>query len=476
MSYVMDQKDLRLFKNILTNNNIASNFILHYNEEIFSNPVSQKFADFIVKYYQTYKTTPTKRIALETFNPKDAQTIESIYNLLDSVEINASEFKYDLDQIKNDAIINYTLDIKNKLNNTDLSNVNNVSNILQTVNKISKKIATIEQPEKKPYTNISLNNYLPEFKLNYNNKYKDPDLKQGYLTQYKYLDFITNGFGKNDLIIIGAETGGGKSLLLANLANNMWMGKNNIFSKTFSKGLNILYFSLEMSYDQCFNRALASLADVSSYGIRDANLNKTEMLAIKQVTEFIEKFPYHYQVVDVPRGETVEGIEEKFKECCETFRPDIVFVDYLGLLDSSEKISEDWLKLGVIAGKLHEFARANNVCVVTAAQLNRKSKNSSESDIGIHRFGRSSLMLHHATLGMIIESRPDEHTYGDMAIHIVKNRNGALGSFTLDKKLANSKLSDPDIVILPDISSKTYSPTDAADISKLLSDLKWDTL
>ena len=109
-----------------------------------------------------------------------------------------------------------------------------------------------------------------------------------------------------------------------------------------------------------------------------------------------------------------------------------------------------WLKLGYLAGQLHEFARAYNVAMLTAVQLtdiNRgsktdPSKRSKEQSVGGHRIGRSSLILHHANLGLQLEKRPGEENYSDLKYHIIKNRKGPLLQGSFKKHYENGALYD----------------------------------
>ncbi len=129
-------------------------------------------------------------------------------------------------------------------------------------------------------------------------------------------------------------------------------------------------------------------------------------------------------------------------------------VDYLGLMDASsgDNSEQDWLRLGQIAGRLHEFGRAYNVVVLTAVQLNRpQNRNVKDSSdlIGMHRIGRSSMIMHHANIGIQIESRKDERIHDDLRYHIIKNRDGELGCHRLRKKFQNATVTDIEKYIPP---------------------------
>jgi hypothetical protein len=85
--------------------------------------------------------------------------------------------------------------------------------------------------------------------------------------------------------------------------------------------------------------------------------------------------------------------------------------------------------------------------MLTAAQLTdikrgQKGKIDESSRVGVHRWGRSSLIMHHVNLGIQIESRPGERDYPDFRYHVVKNRKGPLTTGTAIKNFANAKLID----------------------------------
>ena len=258
------------------------------------------------------------------------------------------------------------------------------------------------------------------------------------------------------------------------MSTQMWLQQNNLSSTTFTQGYNILYFSLEMPYDSCVRRTLARLADIPNYALGDAKLNKNQMEALKLTTDFIERYPYQFEIVDIPRGATIEQIEARFVEAQSRFNPDIVVVDYLGLLEAPGATGDDWLKLGVISGQLAEFARVYNIVLLTATQLNRtsgsKSKQSKEDLVGLHRIGRSALICHHADIVLQIMARQDENTFSDLKYSIIKHRNGALGDGVLLKNFRNSSILDSPFE--PE-NEELFLGSDTEDISELLAKYDW---
>ncbi len=475
----LEEQDLRLLKNILNDPLSGVEFANTYDESIFIGD-AKLFAKSALSYIKAYKALPTKRVMLEHFakDPQKQSDIEQIWNVLQDIEVTPAEFKYDLDKIKNRYGENKIQSIKSYINSDSNSDP---SSLIKHLKEEFLDFEKIKLGQKQAYTQKTLKNYMPEFRQAYNDKHHNKDLGRGILTGYSFLDYVKNGMFPAEMLIIAGSTGSGKSLMLNNLATQMWMQKNTVFTETsdFCKGYNILYFSLEMPYDACVKRTMSCLADVPSYGLRDSNLNKYQFQAINKVSNFIERYPYEFEIVDIPRGVTVEQVEARFQEACSRYRPDVIVVDYLGLLEDREAEGDDWLKLGFIAGKLHELARAYNVVMLTAVQLNRASTSSKQDAselIGVHRIGRSNLIMHHANIGIQIESRKDEHTYSDMRYHIIKNRDGELGMHVLMKNFANASLKDMDPPFSPkkdDLGALISGSNNAEDISDLLQKYNW---
>ncbi|MAE87674.1 MAG: hypothetical protein CMB80_33380 [Flammeovirgaceae bacterium] len=235
-----------------------------------------------------------------------------------------------------------------------------------------------------------------------------------------------------------------------------------------------------MPYDQCVRRTMARLSGISTYGLRDCQItDEAQLKSLSKAATFCQKFPYEFEVVDIPRGVTVRTIEERYLEAVANGRaPDVVVIDYLGLMEVEGHLGiDDWLKLGHIAGQLHEFSRTYNVIVLTAVQLNRPKGKGPDEIIGLHRIGRSSLIMHHATVGIQIETRVDEETFDDMPYHIIKNRNGERGNHLLKKNFRSATVIDrePYVPIQDDgVGSFANVTLKMEDISAQLDDHGWN--
>jgi replicative DNA helicase len=217
-----------------------------------------------------------------------------------------------------------------------------------------------------------------------------------------------------------------------------------------------------MPYEDCFNRLISRLSGVQSRKIENASLNKEEFAKVKKALDFIKNYPYEFRIVDMIGKTSANNIDTILSEYENKF--DIIFVDYLGIMETNEKSDEaDWMKQGVISYEVRSIARKYKLPIFSAVQLNRKAQNKDSSEnIGLSRLARSGTIATHATHVIQIESRQSEEQYQDFLYHIIKNRKGPKGKGILYKNLACATLIDKPIEI-DETSFKDYNNDDISD-------------
>jgi replicative DNA helicase len=447
-----EELDLKILKSITTDKVNALSFSYKYDKSIFDSN-SQEFAKLVIEYIQHFKSTPTRRTLIDRHkaNEKLVELISESFDELEAIEYDIKEFPYDLVQFKKRYQQAAVERIREQTGDEDPDNPENPEEFF---NKLSLEISRVTSLDlERTYTQKPVGDYVDEFIESYESYKLNPEAFQEIQTKYSMIDTATGGVVAGDLIMIGGETAAGKSQLLNNLGKQIWMQDNTLDTVDFNKGYNVLYFSLEMPYRNCFMRFLSSLANVPQRSLAKSTLTEEEDIRVKKAYNFIKRYQeagYYFDIVDTPRNLTIEEVELRYNDAMLRYRPDIVIVDYMGLMHNPAMAREqDWLKMGAIACSLHEFGRAYDCVVITAAQLTdikrgSGSGNASEESkrVGVHRWGRSSLIMHNVNLGIQIETRPNEEIFPDMKIHIVKNRNGPLAKGSLIKNFANSSLVD----------------------------------
>lgn len=435
--------DLAILKSITANKKLAVDFVTDCDSKLFSTDV-WNFAKIIMGYIKTFKDVPTLRVIEEQLskgsNTKQIEYVKSIWNKLNDFKYDEKEFKFDLEKLKNRYAEQQILQFQELLKNNSSGKID-VSKTLQEMQKVTLNIKSVSNY--KNYESRNIKEYLPTFVDKFNAKKKNPEFDRGILTKYSFFDYATNGIRPADMILIAGESGFGKSLFLMNMAIQIWLQDNNVDmeSSVFKEGKNIIFFSLEMPFEECFNRLLSRLSGVPSRSIENSQLTKEEFAKVRKCLNFIERYPYQFKIVDIADASANE-LESILTETAEDF--DAIFVDYLGIMKQNEKSEEaDWLKQGVIAYEIRAIARKYKLPVFSAVQLNRKAlgKDSSEN-IGLARLARSGTIATHATHVIQIENRPKEENFPNFIYHLIKNRKGPKGKGTLIKNLSCATLLD----------------------------------
>lgn len=467
--------DLTVLKTILTSKKHALDFAADCDPKLFSNDM-WNFANLTVGYIKTYKELPTLRILTENLakgkNNNLIEHVKKTWAQIDAVDSNPNEFRHDLDKLKKRFAENQLLSLKDSLSKLDPGNID----ISKSIIEMQKAVQSIKNLDsKKAFENKSIKEYLPAFVDKFNAKKNNPEADLGLLTNYSMIDFATNGLKQADFLIIAGESGFGKSLFLNNIAVQVWLQKNDIFKNIFNHtGKNIIYFSLEMPYEDCFNRLISRLSDVESRKIENASLTKEEFARVKKCLDFIRDYPYDFKIVDIT-DVCANDLENIIIESGQDF--DAIFIDYLGIMQPNEKMEDqDWLKQGKIAEQIRGIARKQKRPIFSAVQLNRKSETKSSSEsIGLSRLARSGTIATHATHIIQIENRAKEEELSDFVYHFIKNRKGPKPKGTLMKRLkAASLIDDLDKAIVDDKKSDNYDTffKDHDDLSSRAEDLE----
>lgn len=465
-----EQLQLEVLKGLVTSKKAALEFVGEIDvtkHNVFS-PELWNFANIAVNYIKVYKDIPTLKILIEksgkATDTKISDSIKNIWNKIESINFEEKEFKFNVEKLKQKFAEQQILTLQQKISKLDYSTLN----IDKTVADMQKTIQSINSVGKQQqYINVDVKDYLQTFSDSFNAKKNNPDLDKGIISGYSYFDFATNGIKPADMVLIAGETGFGKSLFLNNIAIQVWLQDNNPFEEPKSKGKNIIYFSLEMPYEDCFNRFISRLSGVPSRDIENASLSSDDFQKVKKCLQFIKKYNCKFTIVDITDA-CANDIEAILTDAQEKY--DAVFIDYIGIMKTNTPSEDqDWLKQGVIAYETRAIARKHSIPIFSAVQLNRKSNSKESSDnIGLSRLARSSTIATHATHIIQIESRQNEEKYPDFIYHLIKNRKGPKGKGVLIKNLSCATLLDHK----EDHDNYDNFFTDQYDISKEMEDLE----
>ena len=190
----------------------------------------------------------------------------------------------------------------------------------------------------------------------------------------EYFNKITKGGLPNKTLNIAlAGTGVGKSLFMCHVA-----------SSALIEGKNVLYITLEMAEEKIAERIDANLLNVNIQDITDLPKpmfdTKVEDLAKKtQGTLIIKEYP----TASAHSGHFKSLLNELALK--KSFRPDIIFVDYLNICASSRYRANgnvnSYSYIKAIAEELRGLAVEANLPIVSATQTTRSGYGSSDVEL-----------------------------------------------------------------------------------------------
>ena len=252
--------------------------------------------------------------------------------------------------------------------------------------------------------------YLNDYEERYESYHKKEDKVEFDL---EYFNKITKGGLPNKTLNIAlAGTGVGKSLFMCHVASSALLG-----------GKNVLYITLEMAEEKIAERIDANLLNIPIQEIGDLPKvmfeNKVTNLAKKtQGTLIIKEYP----TASAHSGHFKALLNELALK--KSFRPDIIFIDYLNICASSRYRGNSnvnsYSYIKSIAEELRGLACEANVPIVSATQTTRSGYGS--SDVELTDTSESFGLPATADLMFALISSDDLEGLGQIMVKQLKNR------------------------------------------------------
>jgi replicative DNA helicase len=235
------------------------------------------------------------------------------------------------------------------------------------------------------------------------------------------LNEIIAGFRPGALYIIGARPGVGKTIVGLQIA---W---------ELSKTGPVSFHSLEMGRNELYNRIIASEAQVYIGNIEKGTLKEHDWLKIANVRQKIQS---HQLAIHDKSGQNLLQIRALANSVKGTGDLKAIVVDYLGLIQDTERGRKRYEMITDISIGLKNLARDLNVPVIALAQLNRgpEQRKDAEPDLadlrdsgGIEQDADAVILLHRVSIA------EDQYDWQKswMVMKVAKNRHGALGQVGL---------------------------------------------
>ena len=258
------------------------------------------------------------------------------------------------------------------------------------------------------------NNIGHDYLQNYEERYEFYHRKEDKIEfDLDYFNKITKGGLPNKTLNIAlAGTGVGKSLFMCHVASSVLL-----------QGRNVLYITLEMAEERIAERIDANLLNVPIQQLTDLPRqmfeNKVTSLAKKtQGTLIIKEYP----TASAHCGHFKALLNELSLK--KSFKPDIIFVDYLNICASSRHKANSSINsysyIKSIAEELRGLAVEFNVPIVSATQTTRSGFGS--SDVELTDTSESFGLPATADLMFALISTEELEQLGQIMVKQLKNR------------------------------------------------------
>jgi replicative DNA helicase len=252
----------------------------------------------------------------------------------------------------------------------------------------------------------------------YNNKGGITGLSTGFYD----LDRMLSGFQRSDLIIIAGRPSMGKTSLMLNIAQHMAVNEH----------MPVAIFSLEVSKEQLVMKMLCSEARIDSQRLRTGNLTEDDWERLTYGVGRLSEAPIF--IDDTPALSVLE-LRAKARRLKAEHGLDVIFIDYLQLMQSKGRIESRQQEIAEITRSLKSLARELSVPVVALAQLSRAVESTSDNIPRLNHLKESGEIEQTADVVAFIYREdyynPQTENQGVADIIIAKQRNGPTGTVQL---------------------------------------------
>jgi len=181
---------------------------------------------------------------------------------------------------------------------------------------------------------------------------------RGFSTGFRGLDELTSGLQPSDLLIVAGRPGTGKTSFILSLIRHV----------AIHDGAVVGVFSLEMTKEQLLERLLCGEAKVSLHRLRGGFVPGAKWRDIAHAASRYQKAKV---IVDDSPAASILEIRAKARRMQAQYGLDVLFVDYLQLVDAGVRSDTREQEIAYISRSLKKLARELSVPVVAVSQLSR---------------------------------------------------------------------------------------------------------
>ena len=362
----MEKVEFLILRNLLYNEEYVRKVIPFIKADYFEDYNQKVVFEEIVNFVEKYNKTLTQEVlCIETEKRQDINdsSFQEITKIISSLQNTPSEFNWLIDTTEKwcrDRAIYLAL-----MESIQLADGKDEAKGRDAIPDILSDALAVSFD-----SNVG-HDYLNDYEERYESYHRKEDKIPFDL---EYFDKITKGGLPNKTLNIAlAGTGVGKSLFMCHVASSVLL-----------QGKNVLYITLEMAEEKIAERIDANLLNVNIQDITD--LPKT--MFDDKVTNLAQKTQGTLIIKEYPTASAHSGhFKALLQELAlkKSFRPDIIFIDYLNICSSSRYKAgsnvNSYSFIKAIAEELRGLAVEANLPIVSATQTTRSGYGSSDVEL-----------------------------------------------------------------------------------------------
>ena len=280
---------------------------------------------------------------------------EYLGEIIDSVATTAN-VDYYIDIIKDKAVRRFLIETSNEISVNAYDSKDSLNDLLDDA---SKKMTEVVN-NRKTGDFISIAEAIRKTQEHLEKLATNNTELTGVPSGFSDLDKMTTGFHENELIIIAARPGVGKTAFSLNIATNVALRTKR----------PVAIFNMEMSAEQLLMRMISAVGGVDSKKLRTGRLEHNDW---KRVNEALSQLGDTKLFIEDVSGLTISEIKAKCRKLKNTEKDlGLVIIDYLQLIQGSARYAGNRVQeVTEISRGLKTMAMELKVPVIALAQLSR---------------------------------------------------------------------------------------------------------
>ena len=408
----MDKVEVLILRNLLFNEEYLRKVVPFIKPDYFEDPTQKMVFEETLSFVQEYNQPPTKEVLCIEVEKRD--------DINDTSFAEATKFISYLEDVPTD--FDWLVDTTEKW-------CRDRAIYLALMESIALADGTDEKKGRDAIPSIlsdalavSFDSHVGhDYLLDYEARYESYHRKEDKIEfDLEYFNKITKGGLPNKTLNIAlAGTGVGKSLFMCHVASSALLG-----------GKNVLYITLEMAEEKIAERIDANLLNVPIQEITEL----PKVMFEDKVTKLANRTQGSLIIKEYPTASAHAGhFRSLLNELAlkKSFRPDIIFIDYLNICASSRYRAgsnvNSYTTVKAIAEELRGLACEANVPIVSATQTTRSGYGS--SDVELTDTSESFGLPATADLMFALISTEELEGLGQIMVKQLKNRYNDLNMF-----------------------------------------------